>query len=154
MYTCTEKYLTGILFQVLASVIYHSGWIISIANESGGNPFSCIPLLNHPQLLWHLKEKVTIKKSKGISCATGIPPHIEQIIKLQRELLSLCQLSLEKADGLLDNFLEKINTVFEEGAVKSGQIIAKQIKNMFDDFQATICKDVQETISTMRNKEF
>ena len=113
MYTATENDPTGVLLGVLASVIYHSDWIISIANQSGGYPFSCILLLNHPELLLCLKEKVTIEKSEGISRATGIPPHIEQM-KLQRELLNLCQLTLERVDGLLENFVEKINTVFEE----------------------------------------
>ena len=96
-----------------------------------------------------LKEKVTLNKTESMSRATGIPPHVEQM-KLQRELMSLCQTTLERVDNLLDGFVEKINIIFEERAVESGTITSTQLKSMFDNFQDTISKDVQATIRAMK----
>ena len=49
---------TGLLLLSLASVIFHSDWLRNIVTESSGHPFSLIPLLNCPELLDRLKEKV------------------------------------------------------------------------------------------------
>ena len=58
--------------------------------------------------------------------ATGILLHVEQM-KMQRELLTLCQLTLDKIDGMMDNFGQRMNVIFEERAIESGQITSSQI---------------------------
>ena len=75
--------------------------------------FSCIQLLNNPELLPRLKEKVTIKKTEGMPQPTVILPHVEQM-KMQRELLTLCQQTLDKVNGLMDNFVQQMSTVFDD----------------------------------------
>ena len=47
-----------------------------------------------------------------------------------------------------------MSAVFEERAIESGNVTATQLKNMFDDFQATVSKYVQETINTMRSNVY
>ena len=46
---------TGLLLFVLASVIYHSPWLIKIVTRKPGHPFALIPLLNKLDLLQRLK---------------------------------------------------------------------------------------------------
>ena len=58
---------TGLLLMVLASVIYHSSWISEIIIKKPGHPFSLMPLMNCPELLERLKEKVSLKVG-GKSC--------------------------------------------------------------------------------------
>ena len=87
--------------------------------------------------------------TEGMPQATVIPPHVEQM-KMQRQLLTLCQQTLDKVDGLMNNFVQQMNNVFEERALESGQITATQIKTMLHDLKPTICKDVQETIHIMQ----
>ena len=140
---------TGLLLRLLASIIYHSDWITQVANKNSQHPFLCIPLLNNPELLLCLKAKVTIEMTEGMPQATVIPPHVEQM-KMQRQLLTLCQQTLDKVDGLMNNFVQQMNNVFEERALESGQITATQIKTMLHDLKPTICKDVQETIHIMQ----
>ena len=49
---------TGLLLLALASIIYHSDWLKCVVTKHHGHPFSEIPLLNDPELLSRLKEKV------------------------------------------------------------------------------------------------
>ena len=48
---------------------------------------------------------------------SGIPSYVEQM-KLQRKLLTLCQLTLDKIDGLMDNFGQWMNVIFKERKIQ------------------------------------
>ena len=79
---------SGLMIRLLASVVYHSDWILEVGNKNAGHPFLFIPILQHPDLLLRLKEKVTTNPSSIIQKILGIPPNVEQM-KKQRELLNL-----------------------------------------------------------------
>ena len=54
------------------------------------HPLAAIPILQNPELLQHLKDKVTIEPNGvTLSKATGIPPHVSQL-NLLTSLLGLC----------------------------------------------------------------
>jgi hypothetical protein len=38
---------TALLLRCLASVVHHSDWLLSVARENPGHPFSTIPILNN-----------------------------------------------------------------------------------------------------------
>ena len=82
-----------LLLRVLASVVYHFDWIkVTARNGNSDHPFHSIPLMFYPKLVVELQKLVTIEPSCHIKEASGIPPHVEQSIKLQNllELVTEC----------------------------------------------------------------
>jgi hypothetical protein len=80
----------AVLVRVLASVTYASNWLLETSGLHRGHPFAAIPLLQNPELLRRMKEKVTIEPTPTMSKATGVPPHVMQL-NLMTSLLELCQ---------------------------------------------------------------
>ena len=74
---------TGLLLRLLANVVYHFDWIKSIARTRTDHPFNSIPLMFHLEVVDGLKEMVTTEPSPIIREATGIPPHVIQLAKLE-----------------------------------------------------------------------
>ena len=72
--------------RLLASVVYQSDFINTTAMSTGDHPFNSIPLLQEPELLLRLKDKVTTEKTDNMCHTTGVPPHVEQM-RLQKSLL-------------------------------------------------------------------
>ena len=56
----TEVDPTGILLFFLAAVVWHSDWLKEMAAKHPGHLFSMIPILSTLELLWDLKELVTL----------------------------------------------------------------------------------------------
>ena len=81
---------TGLLLRVLASF----DCIKTLARTNTDHPFNAILLVFHSNLVDKVKVLVTTEKSSVVSKATGIPPHIEQSIKLQK-LLEISTTCLE-----------------------------------------------------------
>ena len=67
----------------LASVVYHSDFLLNIMVEFPGNPISQIPLLQNPELLAELKKIVSMSSCSKMK-ATGVPPHVEQMSLLRK----------------------------------------------------------------------
>ena len=82
-WSTTDRDPTGLLLRLLASVIYHFDWINSMSMVRTDHPFNTIPLMFKPDLVSRLKEMVTTNPSFILGEATGIPPHVEQTLKLQ-----------------------------------------------------------------------
>jgi hypothetical protein len=68
------------LVQVLAYVTYASVWLLETSARHCGHPFAAIPLLQNQQLLLRLKAKVMIEPTELMAKATGVPPHVRQMI--------------------------------------------------------------------------
>jgi hypothetical protein len=83
----------AVLVRVLASVTYASNWLLETSGLYCGHPFGAIPLLENPELLRRLKEKVTTEPTRTMTKATGVPPHVMQL-NLMTSLLELCQTTL------------------------------------------------------------
>ena len=77
---------TALLLRLLASVVYHFSWIEKMAQLTTDHPFNAVPLIFKPELVAELKKIVTTESSLVIHDATGIPPHVEHSIKLQKLL--------------------------------------------------------------------
>ena len=68
------------LLHCFASVVYHSDWLEEMGEKDASHVFNTIPILNDPELLLRLKERVTLKLNIQISQPTGVPPHVENAI--------------------------------------------------------------------------
>ena len=77
---------TSMLTLCLASLVYHSDFLIQIESEHPGHPFSSIPILQADDLLSKLKDLVTLEPSDDVPFATGIPPHIYQAKAINKVL--------------------------------------------------------------------
>ena len=81
--------LKGVWMFGLASVVYHSDFLLNIMVEYPGNPISQIPLLQNPELLAELKKVVSMTSCSKMK-ATGVPPHVEQMSLLRKVYTQLC----------------------------------------------------------------
>jgi len=73
---------TALLLRLLASVVYHMKWVNTIAQTRTDHPFNSIPIVSKPRLVEELTKLISTEPSAMISEATGIPPHVEQSMKL------------------------------------------------------------------------
>ena len=92
-----------ILLHCLASMVHHSSSLQRILDKYPNHSFRNIPILNDSSLLNELQKLITLKASDRIQMATGVPPHVENIAKLE-EVISL--LSSERKER--ENYLAEI----------------------------------------------
>ena len=85
----TEHDPKGVLSVLLASMCHHSSWMLGVCQKHPGHPFSKIPLLSSPLLQELVSEHVTLELNAHVPVVTGIPPHVEQLCKLE-ELNKYC----------------------------------------------------------------
>ena len=89
---------TCLLLRLLASVIFHFDWLKKIASTRTDHEFHSIPLMFRPELVSSLKKIITIHPSVVIAKPTGIPPHVDHILKIQ-VLLGICNQILSKVNS-------------------------------------------------------
>ena len=77
---------TSLLSRFLASIVYHFDWIKKVARASTSHAFNAILLMFRTEIVDAMKPLVPTDPLPVISEATGIPPHVEQSIKLQKLL--------------------------------------------------------------------
>jgi hypothetical protein len=75
-------------------------FIIPILERDSKHPFTTIPLLQAPELLRRLQEKVTVDKTSNLNQPTGVPPHVGHTIRIERAIQLVS---------------ETLNTVQEQG---------------------------------------
>jgi len=68
---------TGLLLRCLATMVWHSPFLMGTVAKHPGHPFAALPLLNNHELLSQLKALVMLDPVGHIRNATGIPAHIE-----------------------------------------------------------------------------
>lgn len=143
----------GLLVRVLASVTYSSDWLREVTVANRRHPFSTIPLLQNPELLQRLKEKVTIEATVTMGKATGIPPHVSQL-NLMCSLLELCQSTLVKVNEQTEIIRLSIFEALENRALENGQVTRASIQDILEQFRANISEDVGRQIEMLREEGF
>ena len=123
----------GILSLLLASIVYHSDWILKICQENPSHPFNSIPLLSSPLLL-ELKENcLTMELNNHVPIVTGIPPHVEHLCRI-KELkdvsVSLKEDVMEFRQCLEECVGEAIDKKLEVDGGINASILDKRLKNM------------------------
>ena len=136
---------TGLLLLVLASVIYHSPWLIEVITRKPGHPFALIPMLNKPDLLKRVQAKVGLKKGGQVGRVTGIPPHIENAV-LCTKLLSLYKETLLEAKLLTSTVRDSVAQVYEEKVLENGMLTSERLKAMFESFHGEILEAIDSKI--------
>ena len=87
--------LRGVFLLGLASVVYHSDFLLRITCNDPTNPIAQIALLQNPELLYELKKLVSLEQCAEMK-PTGVPPHVEQM-----NLLRKCFAKMMEIIGIL-----------------------------------------------------
>ena len=139
------------LLFLLASMVYHNNFVVRMKTDRSYHVFTYLPLYNRQDLVERLQQIVTIKPSTKIPYATGIPPHIENSVKMRQVLSKLNQI----LTGMLkqyDTIQDSIKNAFEEHAIASGHISREGVQNILTNFQEEMLDKVQYMTNTV--KEF
>ena len=133
--------------------IYHSDWIIELASNIPGHPFSTIPIVQNQELLNNLKQKVTTQKTQNMNCATGIPPHVLQCVELRR-LLELSTTILKKVSEQNELIRSSIFDAIEHHAMSNGNITRSHLQQILDSFKTDLKEDVRAQLQELRDNGF
>ena len=127
-------------------------WLQETSALHRGHPFGAIPLLQNPELLRRMKEKVTIEPTPSMSKATGVPPHVMQL-NLMTSLLELCQTTLLRINEQTEVERQTIFEAMEQRILENGQISRHQIVSILDEFRNGIRDDVRQQIESMQAQQ-
>ena len=108
---------------------------------SEGHPFTSIPVLQKPDLLSKLKDKVTTEATRHMTKATGVPPHVEKSIE-NCSLLQLSSMVLEKVNNQQETIGTTIFEALEQHAINNGNITHQHLRKIFESFKSDIKQDV------------
>jgi hypothetical protein len=73
----------GVLSLLLAAMVHHYDWILTICQEHPKHPFNSISLFSSP-LLAKLKDCLTMELNSHVPIVTGIPPFVEQLCRINK----------------------------------------------------------------------
>ena len=125
---------TALLLRCLGSIVHHSDALLDVIRKhDGAHPFASIPILTRPELLKNLKDFVTMDPSDRVRMATGIPPHIEAVKKLD-ELVDLVNLEREERKHHFDDIKNAVGEKMEEIALEHGTLTRPAVERLFDSF--------------------
>lgn len=101
-----------VLVFCLASVVYHRTWLGEKLRHS--HAIFRAPIFLDQELLVALASQVRchLPESGGMLKATGVPPHVDQLLKLERVeqvLEKMCHHIEEKCDGLVEGVLQGLD---------------------------------------------
>ena len=124
----------ALLLRCLACIVHHSDSLLEVVQKhNGAHPFASIPILIRPELLAMLKPLVTMDVSDRIRMATGIPPHVEAVKKLD-ELVDLVNLERDERKRHFDDIKNAVGEKIEEIAIENGTLTRPAVERLFDSF--------------------
>ena len=136
------------------SLFYHIDFLEHITKLIPNHKFNTIPILNRRYLLKELQPLITKKSSSRIPIPTGIPSHVETMVKLEG-LIYLIQLERRERKDHYKEITDVISSKIEEISKSNGQITHPAVENLFEDFSSSftekIGKQNEETLSKIPN---
>ena len=153
---CLRNSMKAVLLRCLASMVHHSACLLKVIDEYPGHCFSSIPILCNSSLLRELKKLLTSESSERIRMATGIPPHVEVMTKLDTLTKLIYQ---DREDRLKHNEEVKCAIVnkIEEISVANGQITRQGVEEIFNEFgskfENTVAKKLIQLYLQLIRKE-
>jgi len=115
--------LAGIFLLLLASIVYHSEFLLQHTAEKSAHPFLDIPILQRTELLEKLRSLVTLDPRGDIVWATGVPRHSKMMKKIVATL-DVVKACMEKMDTVNDTLPSRIKDAIDDKAAESGQVTA------------------------------
>lgn len=143
--------LMGILLQCLASIVHHSESLIKVISDIPGSAFMNIPILSHLQLLQKLKTKVTTQPSSVIDSATGIPPHVAQMILTNNLQLHLKEERAARVQ-MEETLVTTVQNSIENNALSNGHITHSSLQDILMEHQEKFNTKIQHERETVGKK--
>ena len=144
----------ALLLRCLASMVHHSESLLKAVDADPIHCFASIPIFTNFSLLCELKKLLTSEPSDRIMMATGIPPHVEAMSKIE-DLTNLIR--QERDDRLVHYENVKIAIVdkIKEVSEANGQITCPSVIIMFDEFgtkfESAISSKIDEVLCAIQN---
>ena len=123
--------IEGILLLMLASMIYHSDWMLERIARDPSHPFQGIPILHRPELLGKLKELVTLEPAGKMQTATGVPRHTKLLKKISA-VWTVAQASLTQLTEMTTRLPEIIKNAINATAAEAGQVTVPFVMELFE----------------------
>ena len=131
---------TGLLSLLLASMVHHSDWLLSIMAKYPSHPFHSIPILHESDLLSELKNvHLTLEKNSHVPNATGVPQHVahtKALNEVKRETSETKELVLGFKADLKDAISEAVDAKVESEGGVNHSILQSSLEKMKEDILA------------------
>ena len=130
-----------LLARHLAALVHHASWLRAELGDDH-RCFTQIRLFREPELLQKLKLLITILESESCLVPTGIPPHVdnvvrmEEIVKTQQIMVDLQNKTLETLESTVTTTITNTTTsVLETRAAENGVTVetVEALKTALDD---------------------
>ena len=132
-----------LLARCLAALVHHADWLRGELGDDHRH-FTQIRLFWEPELLQSLKPLVTILGSESHLVPTGIPPHVdnivrmEKIIKTQQVMIDVQNKTLETLESTVTTTITNTTTsVLETRAAENGVVTVEALRKASDDARRT-----------------
>ena len=139
--------IEGILLLLLASIVYHSEFLLSFIAANSAHPFLSIPVLQRIDLLNKLKEMVTIKPAGDVLTPTGVPRHVKMMKKLTEMFskIDCCMTLMTKINAELP---QTISDAINDKAAEAGQVTAQFVMEKLQEHTGSISATIQREMQT------
>ena len=132
-----------LLARYLAALVHHADWLRAELGDDH-RCFTQVRLFREPELLQKLLPLVTILESESYLVPTGIPPHVdnivrmEKIIKTQQVMIDLQNKTLETLESTVSTtIINTITSVLETRAAENGVVTVAALRKALDDTRRT-----------------
>ena len=129
--------IEGILLLLLASMVYHSEFLMTSIAANSAHPFQSIPILQQTDLLEQLKELVTIKETGDITKATGVPRHV-RLWKRITEIVRKLDGCMDKMDTYHSELPQMIADAIDAKAAESGHVTAQFVLEKLQEHSGVV----------------
>ena len=142
---------TGFLLQYLVSVIHHSDKLKQIARSNLRHPFNNMSVLNDEVILQELKAFASIEKLSILSMATGMPPHVEILKKLDI-LIKMLIGERNNRKTWEQNFSTMLKETINSVAMDSGQLTRPKMTEIMEAHNKIMKESFKEEVENIIKK--
>jgi hypothetical protein len=129
---------TGLLSLLLASIVHHSSWLLSICSKYPDHPFHSISILNEPELLKELRdEHLQLDPSDYVPVATGVPPSVKHTQSINK-VLTVCANTEAKVDSFMDGLRQAVSDAVDAKVASEGGVNISILKSTLQEMKDEI----------------
>ena len=147
-----HKSFHPVLQRLLASMVYHEPFLRQ--SLPANHAIFSIELYRDRELLTSLSSLVTIKAEESYLTPTGIPPHIQNIARLESIIFQqqrMLEILSNVGDTVKDTIISTIHDVLETRAQDNGHITYASLRQLLTENQETTATLISEGMNTIRD---
>ena len=137
----------GVLSLLLAAMVHHYDWILTICQEHPKHPFNSISLFSSP-LLAKLKDCLTMELNSHVPIVTGIPPFVEQLCRINRHE-AIAKSIKEDVGNVVEVLEEAVSNAIDKKVKADGGINSSILDERLKKFQDLLMQRLDEVGGTM-----